>query len=501
MHFHRDVLAICDTFARTILDPSPEDVFTGTAPLAFTFGLGRARPVPDALRGVVRADRHAGPRPAAWRPSRVTASRRSPPRRRCTARSCAADPRARLAAHLHLRRRAAAGERRAGLARADRHPRSWTASARRRCCTSSSPRGRRQSKFGVGRHARAGLRGPRGRRGDAPGRRRARSGAWPSAARPAAAISPIRGRRTTSSTGGTSPATAFRVDEDGYFWFEARNDDLIVSSGYNISPFEVETTLLEHDAVAECAVVASPDEDRGHVVKAFVVLASDVTGDAELVGAICSHTSSSGSRRTSTRAGSSSSMRCPGRRPARCSGSSCAEGRDDDALAAAARVAEAPRVRERDRGHRPARVRRRADRVGRDGRVPVRRPRRPGPPRARERRRRPGRGRCRALERRAHDLVRHRPRRVPRLDGGDRRRLPGGDGPPLPGHVGRGRRGTAGGRRRRSRSRRRRSCRTSRGISRRGRRPCGHVTQDEEGRRRGAGDARSGGLRRHGPGT
>ena len=74
---------------------------------------------------------------------------------------------------------------------------------------------------------------------------------------------------------------AFRVDEDGYFWFEARNDDLIVSSGYNISPFEVETALLEHDAVAECAVVASPDEARGHVVKAFVVLQEGAGGDVE----------------------------------------------------------------------------------------------------------------------------------------------------------------------------------------------------------------------------
>ena len=50
------------------------------------------------------------------------------------------------------------------------------------------------------------------------------------------------------------PGAAFRVDEDGYFWFEARNDDLLVSSGYNISPFEVETALLEHDAVAECEI-------------------------------------------------------------------------------------------------------------------------------------------------------------------------------------------------------------------------------------------------------
>ena len=82
---------------------------------------------------------------------------------------------------------------------------------------------------------------------------------------------------------------AFRADEDGYFWFEARNDDLIVSSGYNISPFEVETALLEHDAVAECAVVASPDEERGHVVKAFVVLSEGVDGDAELVEELQAH--------------------------------------------------------------------------------------------------------------------------------------------------------------------------------------------------------------------
>ena len=116
---------------------------------------------------------------------------------------------------------------------------------------------------------------------------------------------------------------AFRVDEDGYFWFEARNDDLIVSSGYNISPFEVETALLEHDAVAECAVVASPDEDRGHVVKAFVVLPEGVAGD-ESSSRRCRPTSRRGSRRTSTRAGSSSSTRCRGPRPARCSGPRCA---------------------------------------------------------------------------------------------------------------------------------------------------------------------------------
>ena len=64
----------------------------------------------------------------------------------------------------------------------------------------------------------------------------------------------------------------YRQDEDGYFWFQARSDDMIVSSGYNIAGPEVEAAVLTHPAVAECAVVGVPDEARGMVVKAFVVL-------------------------------------------------------------------------------------------------------------------------------------------------------------------------------------------------------------------------------------
>ncbi|MFC5604436.1 acyl-CoA synthetase MbcS [Sporosarcina koreensis] len=63
-----------------------------------------------------------------------------------------------------------------------------------------------------------------------------------------------------------------RLDEDGYFWFEGRGDDIIISSGYTIGPFEVEDALTKHSAVRECAVVGSPDEVRGNVVKAFIVL-------------------------------------------------------------------------------------------------------------------------------------------------------------------------------------------------------------------------------------
>ena len=75
---------------------------------------------------------------------------------------------------------------------------------------------------------------------------------------------------------------SFRTDEDGYFWFEARTDDLIISSGYNISGVEVENVLLEHPAVQECAVVGVPDSERGHIVKAFIVAAAGRTTDDRL---------------------------------------------------------------------------------------------------------------------------------------------------------------------------------------------------------------------------
>jgi 2-aminobenzoate-CoA ligase len=71
-----------------------------------------------------------------------------------------------------------------------------------------------------------------------------------------------------------------RIDEDGYFYYEARTDDMILTGGYNVSGLEVESVLLEHRKVREAAVVGSPDKDRGQVVKAFVILASDgIEGD------------------------------------------------------------------------------------------------------------------------------------------------------------------------------------------------------------------------------
>ncbi|MDH6561391.1 acetyl-CoA synthetase [Bacillus sp. TBS-096] len=80
-----------------------------------------------------------------------------------------------------------------------------------------------------------------------------------------------------------------KKDEDGYFWFESRRDDIIVSSGYTIGPFEVEDALIKHPAVKECAVVASPDEIRGSIVKAYVVLRDGTVQSDELIKELQTH--------------------------------------------------------------------------------------------------------------------------------------------------------------------------------------------------------------------
>ena len=81
-----------------------------------------------------------------------------------------------------------------------------------------------------------------------------------------------RARRTTCRDGWNLTGDAFLEDADGYFFYQARADDMIISAGYNIAGPEVEDALLQHPAVAECAVIGAPDDERGQIVKAFVVL-------------------------------------------------------------------------------------------------------------------------------------------------------------------------------------------------------------------------------------
>src|SRR4051794_40899882 len=78
-------------------------------------------------------------------------------------------------------------------------------------------------------------------------------------------------------------------DDDGYFWYQARSDDMIISAGYNIAGPEVESALLLHPAVAECGVVGVADEERGQIVKAYVVLRAGHAGDAAMTRALQDH--------------------------------------------------------------------------------------------------------------------------------------------------------------------------------------------------------------------
>jgi 2-aminobenzoate-CoA ligase len=85
------------------------------------------------------------------------------------------------------------------------------------------------------------------------------------------------------------PGDTFVMDQDGYFSYQARNDDMIISAGYNIAGPEVESALLQHPAVAECGVVGIPNEDRGQLVQAFVVLKAGHSAGDELAKALQEH--------------------------------------------------------------------------------------------------------------------------------------------------------------------------------------------------------------------
>ena len=90
-------------------------------------------------------------------------------------------------------------------------------------------------------------------------------------------------QRTYVQHGWNLTGDAYLMDEDGYYWFQARTDDMIITAGYNVAGPEVEGALLMHPSVAECAVVGAPDPERGTIIKAFVVLKPGYARDAAMV--------------------------------------------------------------------------------------------------------------------------------------------------------------------------------------------------------------------------
>ncbi|MFJ7275213.1 AMP-binding protein [Kitasatospora sp. NPDC098663] len=288
LHFHRDVLANADTFSRHLLRPTPDDLFAGTPPLAFTFGLGglvvfplRAgaasllleQATPEQLAEQVHRHRVGVlfTAPTAYRAILAAglADRLSGVRRCVSAGE-------HLPAALWEAFRAATGQRLIDGIGATELLHVFISAADgdiRPGATGRPVPGYRAAVLdGQGRPVPDGVpgllavKGPTGCRylDDERQRDYVRNG-W-------------------NLTGDT-----YVRDRDGYFWYQARNDDMIVSAGYNIAGPEVEQALATHPDVADCAVVGAPDERRGTVVKAYVVLREGAAAGPEQVRSLQEH--------------------------------------------------------------------------------------------------------------------------------------------------------------------------------------------------------------------
>ena len=275
MHFHRDVVAMCDCFPRSILKAGKDDVFVGTPPLAFTFGLGGLLCFPMRVgASSVLVEKHT--------PETLLETIE-----RFKATVCFAAP-------VMYRGMAAA---------LNNSPRGYDLSSLRKCVSAGEalPDATRQAFKqatgieiidGIGstemihifishtpEHVRRGATGYAipgyeatvlDEEGNvcAPGKVGRLAVRGPTGCRYLA----DERQKDYVQHGWNVTGDAYLMDSDGYFFYQARTDDMIISAGYNIAGPEVEDALLKHPAVAECGVVGAPDADRGTIVKAFVLL-------------------------------------------------------------------------------------------------------------------------------------------------------------------------------------------------------------------------------------
>ncbi|AZI44989.1 2-aminobenzoate-CoA ligase (plasmid) [Deinococcus psychrotolerans] len=281
MHFHRDLLAVCDTFARHILRPTSDDIFVGSAPFAFTFGLGACLLFPVWAGATAVLLEHGSPPQlaAAIEQFGVTICATAPTSYRMMAalpnldslqslRKCVSAGEA-LPAATRLRWREATGiELIDGIGAtemlhifisADEHQARPGATGKAVPGIRACVLGEDGQPLPPGRIGRLAVQGPVGCRYLADER-----------------------QRDYVQHGWNITGDTYLMTEDGYFEYQARSDDMIVSSGYNIAAPEVEEALLRHPLVAECAVIGLPDELRGQVVGAFIVLAPDQTASEAL---------------------------------------------------------------------------------------------------------------------------------------------------------------------------------------------------------------------------
>jgi 2-aminobenzoate-CoA ligase len=285
VHFHRDVIAMCDLFPKSCLRTEPDDIFCGTPPLAFTFGLGgmlcfplRAgasttlveRLTPETLLKTVQDFRATVcfTAPTFYRQMVPLVAKYDI----SSLRKCVSAGEALPDATRQAFKQATGIEIIDGIGATEMIHIfvSHTPESVRRGATGYAVPGYRATVLdedgkpcppgAVGRLA---VKGPTGCRYLADDRQRA-----------------------YVQDGWNVTGDAYLMDADGYFFYQARTDDMIISAGYNIAGPDVEAALMQHEAVAECGVVAAPDEERGQIPKAYVVLKPGYAGDAAMARAL-----------------------------------------------------------------------------------------------------------------------------------------------------------------------------------------------------------------------
>ncbi|MDX1593870.1 MAG: AMP-binding protein [Gammaproteobacteria bacterium] len=282
VHFHRDVLAVCDTFSRQLLRPGPDDLFLGSPPLAFTFGLGGLTLFPMRARAATALVEKVAP------PDLLDAVRRFRPTILFTSPTAyrALLDRLEEGDVASLRQCVSAGE---TLPRPTSD--AWFEKTGLRIVDGiGSTEMLHIFISAVGDAIRPGstglpVPGYEARVIDADGAPVPHGTVGRLAVRGPTGCRYLDDPRQTDyvADGWNVTGDTYLQDEDGYFWFQARSDDMIVSAGYNIAGPEVEAALLGHEAVADCAVVGSPHAERGEIVKAFVVPRDPAHADAALV--------------------------------------------------------------------------------------------------------------------------------------------------------------------------------------------------------------------------
>lgn len=289
MHFHRDLLIIADGYAREVLQVTPQDVFVGSPPLAFTFGLGGLAIFPLRFGAAATLLESASP------PNMIEIIEKY------KATVCFTAPTAYRAMMQAMDAGADLSSLRAAVSAGETLPapvyEAWQEKTgkpmldgigatemlhifisnrfddHRAACTGKPVSGYEAKVIDD-----AGAEVPRGQVGRL-------------AVRGPTGCRYLKDDRQAGyvAEGWNITGDSFVMDEDGYLHFAARNDDMIVSAGYNIAGPEVEAALLSHPFVSECGVVAAPDETRGTIVQAHVVLAQGVAAGPETVKTLQDH--------------------------------------------------------------------------------------------------------------------------------------------------------------------------------------------------------------------